>query len=347
MTESKAASTGRIFISYRREDAPGWSVALYNRLADRFGEQQIFKDVDNIGLGEDFVEKITTEVESCEILLALIGKGWLNATDEDGLRRLDNPDDFVRLEIEAAIERDVLLVPILVDEARMPRSDQLPGSISRLVRRQALVLSPTHFGRDTESLIRALESTLAALEQSEPESVTVPDLVSEPEQEPTPVPLPEPEPEPVPEPEAEPGSEMGPEPETEQQPDLEPKPEPEPEPKPEPEHEPKREPKPGPKPEPEPKPEPKSELEPKPNSELETELDSNLTNAAEPERPERRPRSDFVVPYSMMSSWAGLWSSLRRGSAGYSETRALRWLLGALVAALVLILAAIGFSGGF
>lgn len=156
-------STGRIFINYRRQDTAWQAVALYHRLAERFGEEQIFKDVDNIRLGEDFTKKITEEVESCDILLALIGKGWLDASDDDGTRRLDDPDDFVRLEIEAALNRDVLLIPILVDGASMPAPDTVPASIGPLVRRQALELNPNRFSGDTDELLEVLESTLVDL----------------------------------------------------------------------------------------------------------------------------------------------------------------------------------------
>ena len=118
MVESTAPSPGRIFISYRREETAypaGW---LYDRLAGRYGDGQIFKDVDSIQLGDDFVEVITRAVGSCDVLLALIGDRWLTITDQDGRRRLDDPDDFVRLEIEAALTRNVRVVPILVDGAQ-------------------------------------------------------------------------------------------------------------------------------------------------------------------------------------------------------------------------------------
>ena len=130
MTDSASDAAGRIFISYRRQDSAypaGW---LYDRLAERFGPDQIFKDVDSIELGDDFVETITNAVGSCDILLALIGQEWLDIASADGSRRLDDPDDFVRLEIEAALQRKVLLIPILVDGAIMPRGDQLPPSIA-------------------------------------------------------------------------------------------------------------------------------------------------------------------------------------------------------------------------
>jgi TIR domain len=153
-------ASGRIFISYRREETAypaGW---LYERLADRFGGGQVFKDVDSIQLGDDFVEVITSAVGSCDVLLALIGEEWLTITDAHGKRRLDNPDDFVRLEIEAALTRKVRVIPILVDGARMPREDELPDSLATLVRRQALELSPARFDFDTSRLLKVLDATL-------------------------------------------------------------------------------------------------------------------------------------------------------------------------------------------
>jgi ABC-type amino acid transport substrate-binding protein len=161
MAESAAAAQGRIFISYRREDSAypaGW---LFDRLADSYGKGQIFKDVDNIELGEDFVERITAAVGSCDVLLALIGPQWLTIADERGRRRLDSGDDFVRLEIEAALTRKVLVIPILVDGASMPDPDELPPSLAKLVRRQALELSPNRFETDTGRLLKVLDKTLA------------------------------------------------------------------------------------------------------------------------------------------------------------------------------------------
>jgi hypothetical protein len=95
------------------------------------------------------------------VLLALIGDRWLTITDEDGQRRLDDPNDFVRVEIEAALTRNVRVIPILVEGARMPRAAQLPPSLARLVRRQALELSPARFDFDTGRLLRVLDKTLA------------------------------------------------------------------------------------------------------------------------------------------------------------------------------------------
>lgn len=150
----------RIFISYRREETAypaGW---LFDRLEARYGEEQIFKDVDSIAPGEDFVERITTAVASCDVLLALIGDEWLTVTDEGG-RRLDNPKDFVRVEIEAALARNVRVVPVLVDGAAMPEAEQLPPSLAPLSRRQALELSPQRFDFDTNRLLDALDKMVA------------------------------------------------------------------------------------------------------------------------------------------------------------------------------------------
>ena len=161
MAESAARSVGRVFISYRREETSWQAVLLFDRLANRYGRGQIFKDIDSIRLGDDFVKEITTAVGSCDVLLALIVDRWLTITDEHGRARLDDPDDFVRLEIEAALTRNVRVIPILVEGARMPQTDELPPSLATLVHRQALELSPSHFEFDSGRLLKVLDSTLA------------------------------------------------------------------------------------------------------------------------------------------------------------------------------------------
>ncbi|WP_285314189.1 toll/interleukin-1 receptor domain-containing protein [Pseudarthrobacter sp. fls2-241-R2A-168] len=167
MTSSLPNASGRIFISYRREETAypaGW---LYDRLADRYGGGQVFKDVDSIQLGDDFVESITRAVGSCDVVLVLIGDEWLTIADEHGRRRLDDPDDFVRLEVQAALTRNVRVIPILVDTARMPRADELPESLNRLVRRQALEFSPARFEFDTSRLFKVLDHTLAEVRRTQ------------------------------------------------------------------------------------------------------------------------------------------------------------------------------------
>jgi TIR domain len=160
MTAPIHTGSGRIFISYRREETAypaGW---LYDRLVEHFGHGQVFKDIDSIGLGDDFVEVITQAVESCDVLLALIGERWSTVTDAGGRRRIDDPDDFVRLEVEAALDRGVLVIPILVDGAAMPPAEELPAGLDKLVRRQALELSPGRFDSDTKRLVEVLDRTI-------------------------------------------------------------------------------------------------------------------------------------------------------------------------------------------
>ncbi|HEU4667344.1 MAG TPA: toll/interleukin-1 receptor domain-containing protein [Arthrobacter sp.] len=167
MAGSLPTASGRIFISYRREETAypaGW---LYDRLADRYGGGQVFKDVDSIQLGDDFVEAITRAVGSCDVVLVLIGDEWMTISDEDGRRRLDDPDDFVRLEVQAALTRNVRVIPILVDGARMPRADELPESLGKLVRRQALEFSPARFEFDTSRLFKVLDGTLAEMRRTQ------------------------------------------------------------------------------------------------------------------------------------------------------------------------------------
>jgi hypothetical protein len=169
MTTVPPSAPGRIFISYRREETAypaGW---LYDRLADHYGGGQVFKDIDSIQLGDDFVEVITRAVGSCDVLLALIGDEWLTVTDEHGRRRLDDPDDFVRLEIEAALGRNIRVIPILVGAARMPRADELPDSLAKLVRRQALELHPARFDFDTGRLLKVLDGALAEVRAAQGE----------------------------------------------------------------------------------------------------------------------------------------------------------------------------------
>jgi hypothetical protein len=120
-------------------------------------------------LGDDFVEVITRAVGSCDVLLALIRGEWLTVTDEHGRRRLDDPDDFVRLELEAALARNIRVIPVLVDGARMPRADELPDSLAKLVRRQALELHPSRFDFDTGRLLKVLDGALAEVRAAQGE----------------------------------------------------------------------------------------------------------------------------------------------------------------------------------
>ena len=156
----ESSAPGRIFISYRRDDTAypaGW---LFDRLRDRVGGR-VFKDVDSIELGDDFVDRITAAVASCDVLLVLIGDRWLTIDDAGGRRRIDDPDDFVRLEIQAALKREIRVIPVLVGGAKMPRPDELPAALAGLARRQALELNPGRFDFDMSRLEQALAAPSA------------------------------------------------------------------------------------------------------------------------------------------------------------------------------------------
>src|SRR5919201_1232536 len=131
-------SGGAIFISYRRQDSPGYAGRLYDALAARLGEERVFIDVGAIEPGADFPQQINEAVRSCDVLLAVIGPEWATVTDARGRRRVDDPDDFVVIEVGTALrEPDVKVIPVLVDGARMPMQDELPPALAALSRRQA------------------------------------------------------------------------------------------------------------------------------------------------------------------------------------------------------------------
>ncbi len=165
-----------VFISYRRDDTAGHAGRLYDRLVQRFGEDRIFMDL-QIEPGDDFVERIEQGVGSCEVLLVLVGRQWLTVEDSEGRRRLDDPNDFARLELAAALGRDVRIVPVLVGGARMPEADELPPELARFARRQALDLSDVRFSADFDRLVSTIERELAVAERasgSKPAATEIP-----------------------------------------------------------------------------------------------------------------------------------------------------------------------------
>src|SRR5262252_3232601 len=112
----------RVFINYRRADSTAMAGRLHDRLAQTFGRKILFMDVDHVPAGVDFVEYLHSQVAACRVFLAVIGPNWLDAKDEDGRRRFDNPDDFVAIEIAAALARDICVIPVLVDGALIPKA---------------------------------------------------------------------------------------------------------------------------------------------------------------------------------------------------------------------------------
>lgn len=145
-----------IFISYRREDTEGQAGRLFASLAARFGKNAVFMDVAAIEPGRDFRRAIEEHVSSCGVVLVLIGKDWVDARNQKGERRLDDPNDFVRLETAAALKRDIPVVPVLLKGAGMPTAGQLPKDLQELAYRNAVELTHTRWESDAEVLITAL-----------------------------------------------------------------------------------------------------------------------------------------------------------------------------------------------
>lgn len=147
----------RIFISYRRDDSAAYAGRIYDRLCGQFGAEQVFMDVDDIPPGADFAAHIDAKVGSCDALIAVIGKNWLGARDADGQLRLSDPNDFVALELALALQRRILVIPVLVGGATMPKSTELRSDLRGLAGRNALTLSDQDFQRDLDSLVKTLQ----------------------------------------------------------------------------------------------------------------------------------------------------------------------------------------------
>jgi TIR domain len=154
-----APGSGKVFISYRRRETAGHAGRLYDRLAEHFGDDRVFMDV-RMEPGVDFVEQIDDAVTHCDALLSLIGAQWLDMRDAKGRRRLDDPNDFARLEVEAALARDVRVIPVLLQDAKMPEPEDLPASLAPLARRHAIELSDERWDYDVGRLIEVLDRTI-------------------------------------------------------------------------------------------------------------------------------------------------------------------------------------------
>jgi Caspase domain/TIR domain len=150
-----------IFINYRRDDSAAYAGRIYDRLANHFGHENCFIDIDHIAPGEDFKQVIQEKLSSIQVAVVLIGKRWLNIQDDNGQRRLDNPDDLVRLEIATLLARDIRVVPVLVGGAEMPDAAQLSEPIVSLRKRHAHEISDTRFHADVDRLIQTLEAIVS------------------------------------------------------------------------------------------------------------------------------------------------------------------------------------------
>jgi hypothetical protein len=156
----------RIFISYRRDDAAGDAGRLADHLNRRFGKDRVFLDVDTIDPGADFVQVLHNSLEQTAAVLIVIGPRWTSVSGTDGTRRLDSPNDFVRLEVEAALGRTIPVVPVLVQGARMPRAEDLPAPLAALATRQAVTLDYAEFHDDADRLCDRLAPMIGFDESS-------------------------------------------------------------------------------------------------------------------------------------------------------------------------------------
>ena len=157
-----AGLTAGIFLSYRRADSAAYALLLESRLTQRFPDAEVFMDLDSIQAGRDFIDAIQEALNSCAVLVVLIGPKWATIADEDGHRRLDNPDDFVRSEVRTALERGVWVIPVLVDHARPPRQHELPEELHQLARLHAFDLSYDRLQYDAGRLLDLIQQELAA-----------------------------------------------------------------------------------------------------------------------------------------------------------------------------------------
>jgi hypothetical protein len=157
-----SASNHQVFISYRRADSAGIVGRIYDRLINEFGPRRVFRDVDNIPFGVNFVECLESVIHRCTVLLVVIGQDWLTASTPNGLRRLDDPSDVVRIEIESALQYKLLVVPLLVNGAVMPLANQLPTSLQSITRCNGTTIRiDPDFHTDMSRLLRRMASPVS------------------------------------------------------------------------------------------------------------------------------------------------------------------------------------------
>ena len=146
-----------VFVSYRHSDAEGEARAIYNYIAERLGTDHVFLDVERSQPGANLVEKVRTALKGCNKVVVVIGPKWLTAEGPDGDRRLDHPNDLVRMEVAAALRNPSIEVfPVLVQDASMPAQQELPADISTLNGREAIEVTATHWKLDMDRLVKAL-----------------------------------------------------------------------------------------------------------------------------------------------------------------------------------------------
>jgi hypothetical protein len=162
---------GNIFISYRRDDDAGFALLIHRELVQEFPHESVFMDVEgHIKPGDDFKAVLNAQVTQCDVMLAVIGERWIDVRDENGKRRLDKDDDFVRIEIASALGSDKRVIPVLVNKAEMPPADKLPLSLRPLAQRQAIAIRRERSNPDIQGLISALKKALEETEREKKRS---------------------------------------------------------------------------------------------------------------------------------------------------------------------------------
>src|SRR5258705_765000 len=167
MAPPPAKQFSGIFVCYRREDTDSVVDRLLLSLRPRFGKDRIFVDVDSIGVGKNFRRVIEKALGSSRILIAMIGRNWLTATDKKGNRRLDDPLDSVRIEIATALKQNMTVIPILVYGASMPDLEDLPEDIAELQLLHAVSLDRRHWDQDVDLLLDTIEKILAEVDEDD------------------------------------------------------------------------------------------------------------------------------------------------------------------------------------
>lgn len=166
VTHKLTLMRGTIFINYRKDDSSWNALALYNELQKYFPRESIFKDFNTIRPGDDFVVSIQKALSNCNVLLVVMSKNWLEVTDKNGNRRINDPDDLVRIEIATAIDRNIQVIPVLFDNIPMPTSSELPDNLKSLPRRQFVEIETTRFEADVKKLADAIKELMPPDESS-------------------------------------------------------------------------------------------------------------------------------------------------------------------------------------
>jgi hypothetical protein len=169
LVEARVSSTPRpnrprempsVFVCYRREDTQDAAGRLHDRLVDAYGSERVFMDIDSVPLGIDFVAHIAEQIGRCSAVIVMIGKQWHTIKDKKRRRRLDNEDDLVRAEIRAALQQNVPVIPVMVQNAAMPDAEALPSDIRPLTRRNGIELAAARWRTDVEKLITELDRVM-------------------------------------------------------------------------------------------------------------------------------------------------------------------------------------------